>query len=41
MNAPELATILDDDAALLRQTGRAGEAMDLERRAEEIRRATR
>jgi tetratricopeptide (TPR) repeat protein len=36
-DAPEVATILDDYAALLRQTGRAAEAEGLERRAGVIR----
>ena len=36
-DAPEVATILDDYAALLRQTGRAGEAAELEQRARAIR----
>jgi hypothetical protein len=35
----QMAGILDDYAALLRQTGRAGEAAELERRAQEVRRA--
>ena len=36
-DAPEVATILDDYAALLRQTGRAVEAAELEQRARAIR----
>ena len=35
----EVATILFDYAAILRQTGRTEEAAELERRAQEIRRA--
>ncbi len=37
VDAPEVATILDDYAALMRQTGRGAEAGDLERRAAAIR----
>jgi hypothetical protein len=36
-DAPEVATILDDYAALLRQTGRVSEAGELEQRARAIR----
>jgi hypothetical protein len=39
MDAPELATILDDYAALLRRTGRAAEGEALEQRARTIRSA--